>query len=84
MNKKKTTQVFPGYDIVHLGEVWVDSATITITDCMVPFETDEGWVVVPSGQGDGKYPVYGFIKKDEGGFERVCGAFVDFDNIISK
>lgn len=85
MAKFQSTKIFDGFILKKLGEVWVDSGTVTIGDCIDPFtdpEATEGFVIVPAGYGDGTYPVYGLVKKDEGGFKRVFAAFVDFDNLI--
>jgi hypothetical protein len=87
MGNFRSTKIFDGYTLKKLGDVWVDSGTVTITDCVDPYtdlEATEGFVVVPAGYGDGTYPVYGLIKKDEAGFERVFAAFVDFDNLMEK
>ena len=68
-----------------LGEVWVDSASIHIKDCVDLFdengELNEGVVLTSTKYGDGSYPVIGFY---ENGDDRPSFIVVDFDEVFIR
>ena len=83
MDNKIDLTKLKDYEHKVLGEVWVDSASVHVADCIDVFDEDgnlnEGVVLTPTKYGDGSYPVIGFY---EDGDDRPSFIIVDFDNIF--
>jgi hypothetical protein len=83
MDKKIDFSKLKNFTSKVLGEVWVDSASVHVADCVDLFdeegELNEGVVLTPTKYGDGSYPVIGFY---EAGDDRPSFIIVDFDDIF--
>jgi hypothetical protein len=78
---KKFLEKLQSLEARKLGEVWVDSGSIHITDCIDlfddSFEKNMGCVFTPTRYGDGNYDVIGFFEADS--LDRPSYVLVDFE-----
>ena len=83
MDKKIDLAILKNFTYKVLGEVWVDSGSVHVKDCIETFnengEISEGVVLTSTKYGDGSYPVIGFY---EDGDDRPSFIIVDFDDIF--
>jgi hypothetical protein len=83
MDKKIDLTKLQNFTHKVLGEVWVDSASVHIADCIDLFDEqgnlNEGVVLTPTKWGDGSYPVIGFYENED---DRPSFIIVDFDEVF--